>query len=130
MFSFIILTIDLRQLLIYDMSQSTWNLPLSQTTNIIQRDFTCITYQLPMNLACDFCKKELDPLSFTRHRKKTKTDRQLSRNHKCRKPWDIQFATTTKNTMQHNKIRTFLNFESDSTIEYVSVYNKDYKSYP
>ena len=111
------------------MSQSTYNASLHQIDND-KRDSSCVSLQLPMNLACDHCKKKLDPLTFNRQKKLKKTEIQTSRLYKCHKPWDVSFATTSGKTLQHNKVRTFLNLEKDVTVEYVFAYNKNYTSNP
>ena len=53
-------------------SQSTYNASLPQIDND-KRNSSCVTLQLPMNLACDHCKKKLDPLTFNRQKKLKKT---------------------------------------------------------
>jgi len=107
----------------------------SRKTSILLSDIklqsTCITLRLPLSLACEKCKPDIDILSFTRKKRKSK-DRLKNKRNRCSQYWDSHWVTggnaTEGNVLQHRKVRNYLGIESDITIDYYCYYANNNES--
>ena len=64
---------------------------------------TCTDIELPLQLACNNCKKYLDPILFTRNRKE-KTQKNIFSRNKCKQLWDQKWADARDSTYHQKHI--------------------------
>ena len=101
--------------------------------NIIQSDInsksTCLTLNIPHDIACHICQPKLCVLTTRRVNKKTKSERQKSKRNRCQQMWDSYWTNlsnvTTSQLMIHRKQRLYLGVEPDIVINNYSIYGDD-----
>ena len=84
----------------------------------VKYNSTCITLQIPLDLACGECKKQLNPLENTR--KKRKCERQKSERRRCEQYWcskyGLNMSSTEGHALMHRKVRRWLRIDQDIVI--------------
>ena len=106
--------------------------PLCRETPILLSDVkynsTCITLQIPLDLACGECKKQLNPLENTR--KKRKSERQKSERRRCEQYWcseyGLNMSSTEEHALMHRQVRQWLRIEQDILIHFENVHSKNF----
>ena len=101
--------------------------------NIIQSDInnksTCLTLNIPHEIACHTCQPKLCVLTTRRVNKKTKSERQKSKRNRCQQMWDSYWTNlsnaTTGQLMTHRKQRLYLGVEPDVIINNYSIFEDD-----
>ena len=105
--------------------------PLCRETPILLSDIkynsTCITLQIPLDLACGECKKQLNPLENTR--KKRKSERQKCERRRCEQYWcskyGLNMSSTEGHALMHRKVRRWLRIEQDIDIHFENAYSNE-----
>ena len=84
----------------------------------ITRNSTCVDLFDCHEIAhcCDTCRPKLDPLSLKRKPKRSK-NKEKSIRHRCLQPWLSSYATTTSETMSHEKVCSYSSHSTELTIE-------------
>ena len=85
----------------------------------IKYDDTCITLQLPSQMACGICKPKLDPMTPTR--RSNKKQRHLSDRRRCQQYWLPKWRNNSSSYNKLNRIVcNYLGIESNNNLNNIN----------
>ena len=90
----------------------------------ITRNSTCVSLNLPLELACGICSPKLDVL--THSRKRRKNNNKCSERRQCQKYWLSKWREDSDGyVLRHAQTRKYLGIKEDSIIEFECAYSQN-----